>query len=369
MEVPIRQNRVGLKMQVRNKHVFASSLTSRGFFSYWDEILQDLKYVYLLKGSSPAGKSLFLRLLGLALADRGYQVEYFHKPEDHMTLEGVVVRSLGAAVLDGLPFGLNRGGSGLAPKVMEISLPERTSLQERDGEAARQARLQVAELLREAGEAWARVCAHYRKRLDEEAVKIRAANWAQEIFPKSSQLKHFFVDTIAPEGPVDFISFLSAACRKRYLIKGAPGTGSLVIQEILNHALSRHYRAEVYHSYLNPGDPVMLIFPEISTAVIDGTGGYHPSPLPGDTTWDLTGCLRPGGEGGGRSETPGTEAEQAEVELSFLLAAAAQAVRKAQQEQQEEEQIEAPPSGEAVAAFISRLLREASCSQTPGGFH
>jgi hypothetical protein len=154
---------------------------------------------------------------------------------------------------------------------------------------------------------------------------------------------------------VDFISFLSAGCRERYLIKGAPGTGSLVIQEILSHALSRHYKVEAYHSYLNPDDPVMLIFPEISTAVIDGTSGYQPSPLPCDIVWDISGYVRSG------KETPREETEKAEAELSFLLAAAAQALGRAQPG---EEQIETPLTREDVTAFTSRLLQETTGSKT-----
>ncbi len=348
-------------MRFRNKHLFASSLTSRGFFSYWDEVLQDLKRVYLLKGSSSAGKSLFLRLLGFALADRGYQVEYFHKPEDHMTLEGLVIQALGVGILNGVPPGLSGGGHPLSLQVTEISLPDQSLSQEKEEEGkarreeSQQARLQAADLLREAGEAWTRICAHYRKGLDEEAIKFRAASWARTIFPKPPQLKHFFAGTIASEGAVDFISFLSAACQERYFIKGAPGAGSLVMREILTHALSRHYKVEVYHSCLHPEDPVMLIFPEISTAVIDGTGEYNPSPLPGDTVWDLSGYLEVEARSEGKAEASGAEAK-----LMSLLAAAARALGRAQQG---EEQIEIPPSQEDVAAFISRLLQETAGSQ------
>lgn len=339
-------------MRVRSKHVFVSALTSKGYFSYWDEALQDLKHIYLLQGS-PGCKSLFLRLVGLALADRGYQVEYFHRTEDHVALEGLAVRSLGIGVLDGVRPGLNYSRLASHAKVTEIPVSGCSLNQgkNQDDDEGYKARLEAAKLLQEAGEIWACISSYYRTRLNAEAVKLRAINWAEEILVKPTRLRRYFAGAISSEGPINLIPHLTAGCRGRYLVLGAPGTGSLLLQQVLIEVLSRHYEVEIYHSYLNPEEPVMILLPEAEIAVIDGTNGYHVTPQPGDVIWDLSGYMGPGAQAGGEIQAAGSEAE-----LEALLAAVVQALSRAQDTGG---QNVIPPSENEVKSFISHVLREA----------
>gem|GEM_PF-1350006 len=344
-----RRNRTGVIMGIGNKHVFASALTGKGFYSFWGEALADLQRLYLLRGSSPDDMSIFLRLVGLALTERGYQVNYCHRPESYLSLEGLVVRPLGTAILDQSCTGLYGVSCPPYLRVVEIDLPRQAQRQKLDySEDELQGRLEAMRLLEEAARMWKDACAFFRPQSTEFASHWQASGWMDEFLVKPSHFKHFFAGTVTAEGPVDFISHLTSGCRKRYFIRGAPGTGGPVMQDALLKSLSRHWDVEAYHSYIDPEYLVALIFPEIDLAVVDGTCGFALSPLPGDIICDLAGY-----QGGGRAFAHAARTAGKQAELDDLLKAAGRALSRFQKSA-----VPTGVSGQDVAAFVSRFLKE-----------
>ncbi|WP_238473238.1 ATPase [Desulforamulus profundi] len=59
------------------KKVFPGGNTSRGFFSYYDHIINpDATRILVIKGGPGVGKSTFMRYIGEKMLDLGYDVEY-----------------------------------------------------------------------------------------------------------------------------------------------------------------------------------------------------------------------------------------------------------------------------------------------------
>lgn len=332
-------------MESRNRHVFASALTGRGFVSYWQSHFVDLKRLFLLNGGTPAVQSLALRLLGPALADRGCRVDYFHRAEYPHFLEGLMVPSLAAGVLSGDHPCAREGVFPPHLKVLGVDLPGRSGRLP-DGRTC-PGFAEAVRLVQSAGEMHERLCRGFRAQMDGEAVAARAAGWVQELRERTPYLRHYFAGSVAAGGVADFIDHLSGLCRKRYILRGAPGTGAVAMREILIQALSRGFLVDACHSWINPSDLVMLILPEIGVAVVDGTCGCDPEPLPGDVVRELEYGLK-------TAATFRGEGKKWE-NINALLDEAGQ-ILDASREHLEKGDLY--PTEEEIQVIISRILKE-----------
>lgn len=338
-------------MKIKNRHFFASALTGRGFLSYWNEIFVELKRLYLLNGSTPAGQSLLIRLLGLEMADRGCQVHYFHRPEDPLVLEGLTVPSMTFGVLTGDHPYASRKFFPSHLKVVAVELPNGS--EELPTNRMNQSREQAVRLVQSAREIQDEICRGYRARVQvgEKDVAAKAAGWVQELNERRSYLRHYFAGSVAVGGAVEFLKHPPGICRKRYVIKGAPETGSVVMQEILIQALSCRFLVEAFHSWINPSDMVLLILPEIGVYVIDGTCCCDFLPLPGDAVWDL-------GEDDAAGMFRGEEKKRDEIKS--LLAEAGQAL-DASREKLETGDLYL--TEQEIQQIISRIIKETAEAQ------
>lgn len=85
----------------RIKNVYPGGNTVRGFFSLYDSALQNLQRLYILKGGPGTGKSTLIRQVGLAMVDRGYDIEFLHCSSDNRSLDGVIIPAVGVGIVDG----------------------------------------------------------------------------------------------------------------------------------------------------------------------------------------------------------------------------------------------------------------------------
>ena len=82
---------------------FASANSSRGFYSLFGEVFSEEKHksLYILKGGPGTGKSTLLDGLAARAEREGYEFEALLCSSDPTSLDGIVIESLGVAVLDG----------------------------------------------------------------------------------------------------------------------------------------------------------------------------------------------------------------------------------------------------------------------------
>lgn len=277
-------------MEIKNEsgYYLASALTGRGFLSYWPDFFMELERLYLLQGNMPAGQSLVIRLLGLALADRGMPVDYFHRAEDPMVLEGLIISSRACGVLSGVHPCAGREYFPAHLQVVTVQLPA-ADLPEDDRVLNYD---QAEQLLQSAGIMHDSYCLGDAGLSDKGTFK-KAAGFVEELQGRKSNLKHYFAGGVGVLGEVDFLSRSLTGCRKRYLLRGSPGSGAMIMREILIQALSRGWTVEGFHSWIEPAEWAALLFPEIKVAVIDTTCCYKDfSSLPGDIIWDLSGDIK-----------------------------------------------------------------------------
>ncbi|HHV61803.1 MAG TPA: ATPase [Firmicutes bacterium] len=84
------------------KKVFPGGNTPQGFYSFYDQIITpNATRILIIKGGPGVGKSTFMRKIAEEMVDRGYDVELHHCSSDNGSLDGVVIPSIGVALIDG----------------------------------------------------------------------------------------------------------------------------------------------------------------------------------------------------------------------------------------------------------------------------
>ncbi|MDD2495952.1 MAG: ATPase [Tissierellia bacterium] len=102
---------------LKEKHYFAGNNTSKGFFSYFENIFnpEELNRIFILKGGPGVGKSSFIKKFAKKLSFLGYNIEYIHCSSDENSFDGIMVPELKISVID-----------GTAPHTIDPKLPSIT---------------------------------------------------------------------------------------------------------------------------------------------------------------------------------------------------------------------------------------------------
>ena len=88
---------------MKERHFFAGSNTAKGFYSYFDYIinLEEADHYYILKGGPGVGKSSFMKNFASHMSSAGHSIEYIHCSGDKDSLDAIVVPALKIAFVDG----------------------------------------------------------------------------------------------------------------------------------------------------------------------------------------------------------------------------------------------------------------------------
>jgi hypothetical protein len=90
-----------LREQPGEKHYFASAVTADGVVNYIDEISNECKHRYILKGPPGSGKSLVIAELARLARAKGYFLEYYHCGFNLDSIVMVIIRNLQLVLIDG----------------------------------------------------------------------------------------------------------------------------------------------------------------------------------------------------------------------------------------------------------------------------
>ena len=88
--------------QGKMRKVFPGSNSAYGFYSFYDQIIDDdATRIYVIKGGPGVGKSTFMGNIARRLLHSGFDVEFHCCSADNNSLDGIVIPSLNIAVLTG----------------------------------------------------------------------------------------------------------------------------------------------------------------------------------------------------------------------------------------------------------------------------
>lgn len=87
---------------MKERHMFAGVNSPKGFFSHFDQIMQDLpgKRKIYIKGGPGMGKSSFMKKIANKARQEDLDIEMFHCSSDPASLDAVYIPSLSVTVLD-----------------------------------------------------------------------------------------------------------------------------------------------------------------------------------------------------------------------------------------------------------------------------
>ena len=85
------------------REYFLGGNTSKGFFSYYDYLAngEEFNKIYIIKGGPGTGKSTTMKEVGNWGEKKGFDVDYIHCSSDPNSLDGVIIKDIGVAMVDG----------------------------------------------------------------------------------------------------------------------------------------------------------------------------------------------------------------------------------------------------------------------------
>ncbi|NPV91640.1 MAG: hypothetical protein HPY50_12790 [Firmicutes bacterium] len=271
----------------RIKNVYPGGNTAVGFYSLFDSALAGMKRVIIIKGGPGTGKSTLIRNVGLAMVDRGYDVEFMNCASDNGSLDGVIVPAGRVAVVDGTaPHTIDPKYPGAVDEIVNLGdhwneshlKKHRREIIEATNEIGRR----FSEAYERFGEArgiereWEEMIS---RSMDFGAVDQMTEKLMEEVFQITPRVRYLFAGALTPEGAVNFIENLTEDCERRFILKGSPGCGkSTLIKRVADAAVARGYSIDLFHCAFDPKSLDMVIIHGLRTAVIDGSTPHEFEP-------------------------------------------------------------------------------------------
>lgn len=267
----------------KQRHLFPGGNTSKGFYSFYRYILsqEDSNRIICIKGGPGTGKSSFMKKIGNHFGKMGYSIEYHHCSSDNNSLDGVVIKELKIALLDGTsPHIVDPINPGAVDEILNLGVALDSGFLAKN-------KKEIIKLNKEIGKSFKRA---YRflgaaksihedwSVLNSESLKPFAVSELIDTIFSSLPIhssksvhgndRHIFSTAFTPNGIVSFNEDLSKEINNLIVIKGGPGLGKT---EILRKIGSRLQKAGCFVEYLH--DPFIperienILVPEASIGI------------------------------------------------------------------------------------------------------
>lgn len=103
---------------------FTAANTSNGFFSYFDELIndKDINHVFLIKGGPGCGKSTFMKNVAKKYIQEGYDIERIFCSSDCKSLDGIKISDKGIVIIDATaPHAYDMRYPGVRHSIIDLS--------------------------------------------------------------------------------------------------------------------------------------------------------------------------------------------------------------------------------------------------------
>ncbi len=265
------------------RRVFPGGNTSKGFYSYYDNIIEkDANRIFILKGGPGTGKSSLMKKIAKDMLERGYDVEYHHCSSDNNSIDAIVMPKLRVAMIDGTaPHVVDPKNPGAVDEIIHLGdfwdtkgmeenkdkilyyIENNSKFYKRAYKYFPAARLIQEDIMWMNGEAQ-----------DFAKVNIETSNLIKDIFgeldisEKLGKVRYLFGSAYTPNGWVEYTDTLLEESEVVYYIKGDFGTGkSTLLEKIYKEAVIRGLDVEVHHTPLIPEKIETVIIKELSLAL------------------------------------------------------------------------------------------------------
>lgn len=262
---------------------FPGGNTSKGFYSFYRYILSqdEARRIICLKGGPGTGKSSLMKKVGEFFNDRGYDIEYHHCSSDNNSLDGVVVKGLNVAILDGTaPHVVDPINPGAVDEILNMG-------ECWDEQGFKKYRKNIIDANKEVGKTFKRAYRYLGaaklvhddwSNLNTEALSLSKLSKFKEdmknqlfktSLSKYGYERHLFATAFTPNGIITFIDTLYTDYKNVFILKGGPGTGKTNVLDFLSkEALKRGFYVETFNDPLVPERIEHVLIPDLSLALL-----------------------------------------------------------------------------------------------------
>ena len=271
------------------KRYFVCANSSQGFISFFQENLNELNKVFILKGGPGTGKSTLMKRIGNHFYNLGYDVDYIHCSSDVNSLDGIIIPKLSVGIVDGTaPHVIEPTAPGAIEQYVNLGIAWDLDYLAKFTDLILTNKKIIANsystLYKEYADAltihdeWEKIYIHEMDFKKAEAFKQLVCDTLVNYPPVNHQgtTKHRFFGASTPTGSVDFINQLTESLEKRYFIKGRPGSGkSTLMKAIAAKAEKLGYDVEIYHCSFDPKSLDMVLIPDLKICFFDSTAPHE----------------------------------------------------------------------------------------------
>lgn len=270
-------------MAGRIRRLIPGGNTSRGFYSYYDNIIEkDANRIFILKGGPGTGKSSLMKKVAKEMLERGYDVEYHHCSSDNNSIDGVVIPKLKVAMIDGTaPHVVDPKNPGTVDEIVHLGDFWNTEGMEKNKEKIlyyiennskfykRAYKYFLAARLIQEDIIWMNGEAQDFAKVNIETYKLIKDIFGElETSEKLGKERHLFGSAYTPNGWIEYTDTLLEGLEIVYYIKGDYGTGkSTLLEKVYKEAIVRGLDVEVHHTPLIPEKIETVIIKELSLAL------------------------------------------------------------------------------------------------------
>lgn len=269
-------------MVCKERHLFPGGNTSKGFYSFYRYILtqENANRIICIKGGPGTGKSSLMKKIGLYFANLGYSIEYHHCSSDNNSLDGILIKEINVAMLDGtsphIVDPLNPGaideilnlGDALDKDILVKNKKEIMNLNKEIGKQFKKAYrfLGAAKYIHDD---WSTLNSESVNpiKLNEFIDELKNKHLTSRVSGYGGE-RHLFATAFTPNGIITFIKGLSSQLETVQILRGGPGLGKTNILKAFGlQAQKQGYFVEYLHDPLVPERIENLIVPELSFGI------------------------------------------------------------------------------------------------------
>ena len=268
---------------------FTCANSSIGFVSFFEQNLEGLENVYILKGGPGTGKSTLMKKIGEYFLSQGENIDHIYCSSDANSLDGIIINNRKTAVVDGTsPHVIEPKAPGAVEEYINLGKAwDRSKLKQHKSEIL-DIKQQISKLYngiysnlskaKTVHDDWEKIYLDNidYSSLDSAAVELCDKIVGSEIINGNGKIIDRFFGALTPNGSVNYIENLTSDLSKRYFIKGRPGTGkSTLMKKIANLAKDNGHKTEVYHCSFDPDSLDMVIIRDLNVCIFDSTSPHE----------------------------------------------------------------------------------------------
>jgi hypothetical protein len=269
------------------RHIFLGGNTPEGFFSYYDNALNNKKdrRLFILKGGPGVGKSSFVKEIAEVFSGKGYSIEYLHCSGDGDSLDGITIPKLKVAIIDGTaPHMVDPKVPGAFDEIINLGLyldeekliPYKNEIMKANETKTKLYKnaykyLKAARIIDEDSVAAYVDCMNM-KTLNEIVNHIIKRTMLVEK-EGIGTIRKIFASAITPDGSVSYIDSLIEGT-KIIELKGETVVSKKILEKVCEEVVVNGYDVEACYCPLYPDKIEHLIIPELKISIVS-LNKYH----------------------------------------------------------------------------------------------